>query len=214
MTNPQTPKPDRPSLLPVGGLVTLLSTIADAGADEDRVTIGEITKALGPAGMGGAILLPALLAVSPASAVFGVATVCGLTIALIAAQIMAKARRLWLPGWIRRRRIRRSVLVALRDRLTPWFAWIERKSRPRLTLLQRDPLGIVPGVVTFAIGLSMPLLELVPMSATTGGAAVTLMVLGLLLDDGVLVLAGLAASALVALLVFTIGSGVTELLGV
>lgn len=198
--------------LPPGGLVALLDAMADAGTG-DEPSLDEITRALGPAGLGGAILVPALVALSPATIVFGVASVCGLTIAAIAVQIMAGASRLHLPAFIRRLRVRRSALSWLRATLARPFAAIERLSRPRLVFLMRAPLGHVPGAVTFVVGLSMPFLELVPLSATTGGAAVTLMVLGLLLDDGVLVAAGLVAALLVAGLVAMVGRGVSALLG-
>lgn len=198
--------------LPPGGLVALLDAMATAG-EGDRASLDAITRALGAAGLDGAILVPALIALSPATVMFGVATVCGLAIAAIAAQIMAGAERLHLPGFVRHLAVPRSALVWLRDRLTKPFQWTERRSRPRLRFLMRAPLGHVPGAVTCAIGLSMPFLEVVPLSATTGGAAVTLMVLGLLLDDGLLVAAGLLAAVLVALLIATIGRGVGALLG-
>ncbi|WP_371055805.1 exopolysaccharide biosynthesis protein [Rhodosalinus sp. K401] len=206
------PPSGRRVCLPPGGLVGLLDAMALAGRGE-RVSIGEITAALGPAGLGGAVLVPALVALSPATVVFGVASVCGIAIAVIAAQIMINAPQLWLPGPICRMTVSRRTLLWLRDRLNGPFGWITRRSRPRLRILMRAPLGHVPGAATLFVGLSMPVLELVPLSATTGGAAVTLMVLGLLLDDGLLVAAGLAACVGVALLVEALGSGVWALLG-
>lgn len=205
-------KAGRRVILPSGGLGALLERMASAGSG-DRVALGEITEALGPAGLGGAILVPALIALSPATVIFGVATVCGLTIAVIAAQIMWNAPKLWLPAVICRLSIRRAAIVWLRDRLSGPLAWLEGHSKPRLTVMMRAPLGHVPGAVTFALGLSMPFLELVPLSATTGGAAITLMVLGLLLDDGILVAAGLLASAGVLALIITLGGGVLALVG-
>ncbi len=198
--------------LPPGGLVALLRAMAAAGSGE-RVQIGEITAALGRAGLGGAILVPALIALSPATVVFGVATVCGVTIALVALQIMGDARKLWLPGPVCRIGVPRSALLWLERSLGPSFAWLDGRSRPRWTWLMRAPLGHVPGAVTFGVGAAMPFLELVPLSATTGGAAVTLMVLGLLLDDGVLVALGLLAAAAVAWLVVLLGSGLVALFG-
>jgi hypothetical protein len=189
----------------------LLDDMARAGSG-DRVSVGELISALGPAGLGGAILVPALIALSPATVVFGVATASGLTIALIAAQIMANANKLWLPRVVCRLAVRRTALIWLRDKLSRPLTWLEGRSRQRLTFLMRAPLGHLPGAVTFAIGASMPFLELVPLSATTGGAAVTLMVLGLLLDDGLLVAAGLVAAALVAALIASIGTGVAAFL--
>ena len=168
--------------LPPGGLLALLGGMAAAGSGE-RVQIGEITAALGRAGLGGAILVPALIPLSPATVVFGVATVCGVTIAPVALQIMCDARKLWLPGPACRIGVSRSALLWLERTLGPAFAWLEGRTRPRWTWLMRPPAGHVPGAVSFGVGAAMPFLELVPLSSTTGGAAVTLMVLGLLLDE-------------------------------
>jgi len=205
-------RPGHRLMLPPGGLVALLDAMAGAG-EGDRVRLEQVTAALGPAGLGGAMLVPALIAFSPATVVFGVSTFAGLAIALISVQMMIGARRLWLPGPIRRMEVRRTALLWIRDRLAPPFAWLERRSRPRLTLLMHPPLGHVPATVIFVIGATMPVLEVVPLSATTGGAAVTLMVLGYLLDDGVLVAVGLAAAAGVALLVVTLANGIAGVIG-
>ncbi|PWJ18166.1 exopolysaccharide biosynthesis protein [Jannaschia seohaensis] len=202
--------PRRTGVPPVG-LVTLLESMAAAGEGE-RVALGDVAKSMGPAGPAGVLLIPALIAVSPASALLGMATLTGLTIAFVALQIMAGVRQLWLPGWFYRIRVPRSALAWTRDRLSPPLAWIERRSRPRLTLLMRWPLGHLPGLSTFLVGLGMPFLEFVPMSATTGGAAVVLMTVGLILDDGLLVVLGLAMAAMVGLLIFGIGSGAVGLL--
>ncbi|WP_298434072.1 exopolysaccharide biosynthesis protein [uncultured Jannaschia sp.] len=189
----------------------LLRDIASSGSGE-RVSVGDITSALGQAGLGGAILVPSLIALSPATAIFGVATVCGIAIAVIATQIMLNRKKLWLPRWMCRLRVRRTALVWLRNRLERPFVWLERRSSQRLTWLMRTPMGYVPGILSFLVGASMPFLELVPLSATTGGGAVTLMVLGLLLDDGLLVLGGILAAVCVALLVIGIGSGLSGLI--
>lgn len=203
MTMPRPSRTGRRAALPADGLQGVLVAIAEAGHGP-RVTLGDITRALGPGGPSVAILAPALVALSPATAIFGVATVSGLAIALLAAQIMLDRQTLWLPGIVLRISLRRTHLDWMRRRLDGPLAWIERRTRPRLTALMRWPLGHVPGAATFGIGAALPFLELVPLSATTGGAAVTLMVLGLLLDDGLLVLAGLAAAVGVTILLGTL----------
>ena len=120
---------------------------------------------------------------------FGVATVCGLMIAALSAQLMARRARIWLPRMVLARSIRRERVHSLRRWLERPLAFVERHSRPRLLWLMRHPFGHLPGSTCFAIGCAMPLMALVPMSATLGGACVTLMVVGLLLDDGLYVAA-------------------------
>ena len=180
-------------------LRTLVATMAQSGTG-DRVSVDDLVVALGPRAFGPLLLVPSLLALSPLTAVFGVASVCGLMIAALSAQLMARRPRIWLPSFVLSRSIERRRAEWLRRRLERPLAWIERHSRPRLVWLMRYPLGHLPGSVCFAIGCAMPLMELVPMSATLGGAAVTLMVVGLLLDDGLYVALGIGFALAVATL--------------
>ena len=104
------------------------------------------------------------------------------------------------PGFVLSRTIARSRLEWVALRLDAPLAWIEQRGRRRLVVLNRWPVAYIPGSICVLIGLAMPVMELVPLSAKTGGAAVTLMVIGLILDDGIIVLAGMAFALLVALL--------------
>ena len=55
-----------------------------------------------------------------------------------------------------------------------------------------------------ATALAMPLMELVPMSATIAGSLLTLYAFGLLVRDGALVLLALALSAVAPLVVWNL----------
>ncbi len=187
-------------------LRTLVKAMAHSGRGE-RVSIGDLATTLGPSAFGPLLLVPSLIAASPLSAIFGTATVCGLMIAALSAQLMARRSCIWLPRFVLRLSIQRRRIDGLYPRLERPLAWIERHARPRMRWLMSHPYGHLPGSVCFAIGCAMPLMELVPLSATLGGACVTLMVVGLLLEDGLYValgigfaiaMAGLAASAIAA----------------
>ena len=195
-------RPGRRAALPADGLREVLTRLAQSG-NEDSVTVREIVETLGPTSTATILLIPAILALSPATAILGIATFCGLCIAILSAQLMMDRQSIWLPSFIMNRHVPRAALKLIERHLAKPLLWIEKRSRVRLTPLMRWPWGHVPGATTFLLGLAMPILEFVPPSATLCGAAVTLMVLGLLLDDGLLVALGMTvAIAIVIMVVF------------
>lgn len=209
MNAPLTPLPESgipAAAVPPCGLCGIADRVAVAG-DGERVSVAEMRDALGRNAIAPLLLLPALIALSPISAIFGVATICGLTIALVAAAALTGRREgPALPGWLLRLSLPRARLVAFRQRLRPALAWLDRRSRPRLGALARWPLVRVADLACLVLGLLMPLMEMVPMSATTAGLAVTLMAVGRLQGDGAMVLGGLAAGGAVLCLPLVVAS--------
>lgn len=63
--------------------------------------------------------------------------------------------------------------------------------RPRLSLLASNGGAIVIAAVCLLLGLSMPVMELVPFSATAAGLAVVAFGLALVAIDGLFVILGL-----------------------
>ena len=194
-------RPGRRASLPADGMREVLAKLSQSG-NGDSVTVRDIVETLGPTSTATILLVPAILALSPATTIMGVATFCGLCIAILAAQLMMDRQSVWLPSFIMNRHVPRAALKLIERRLAKPLLWIEKRSRVRLTPLMRWPWGHVPGTMTFLLGIAMPILEFLPPSATLCGAAVTLMVLGLLLDDGILVALGMTTA--VAIVVFVL----------
>ncbi len=172
---------------PVRDVVERLGALSE----RETVTLGELTEAFGPASFVPALMVPALLVVSPLSGIPVFSSICGLTIALIALQMVVRRRFLWLPGWIRRRQLGGSQLGSAVGRLTRLADWLDRHSRARLRVLVRMPGGLVPRIGAVLCGLAMPFLELVPFSSSLLGTAVLLFSVSFLARDGLYVLAGL-----------------------
>jgi hypothetical protein len=192
--------------VPPCGLCGVTDRISVAG-DGASVTVEEMRETLGRDAIAPLLLLPALVAFSPLSAVFGVATVCGLSIALVAGSALTGRRDgPALPRWLMRASLPREKLIGLRRRLRPVLAWLDRRSRPRLRAMARWPLVRVADLACLVLGLVMPLMEMVPMSATTAGLAVTLMAVGRLQEDGAMILLGLGVGGLVLCLPFLLAA--------
>lgn len=177
-----------------GSLSRILDDL-DAAAAGERVSVADVVAHVGTRSFAPLLLVPALVLVSPLSAIPLVPTTLGLFVALVAAQMLLGQRRLWLPGVLLNRDIRadrfRAAIAALRGpvaRVDPWL-------RVRLTVLTDRPASAVPLMLCLAISLSMPLLEVVPMMTSILAVAVSLFAVGLFVRDGVIVVVGYAAVA-------------------
>lgn len=164
----------------------------EESVEGDSVSVARVVEMLGGHSFPALILVPALLAVSPASGIPGVTSVVGLLVAVTVAQALLGRDSLWLPGFLANRRIASAQLCRAVGWLRRPIAFVERFLRPRLTWLVRRPLVTLPLLVMLAIGLGMPLLELVPTSGSIAAAAIALFATGLLMRDGLLILVGFA----------------------
>lgn len=167
------------------------------------VTLRELIEAGGKSSFVPAMMIPALLVVSPLSGIPVFSSVMGLTIAVIAAQLFFGRDHLWLPEVLMRRQIRGGRIEPALRRLSRFGAWIDRHSKERLRLLTVPPLVKLPQALCILCGLCMPFLELVPFSSSILGTAVTFFAVGILALDGVYVIAGMAMMGLATLVPIT-----------
>ncbi|WP_201156376.1 exopolysaccharide biosynthesis protein [Rhodobaculum claviforme] len=136
------------------------------------------------------ILLFALLLVSPLSAVPGATSLFGLTIAAIMTQWLLGRDRVWLPGVLLDRRLSVGRAGAALHRLHGPVTWVERRLRQRQRWVFATPFAEAPMLLVLMAALCAPLMEVIPASGTSVGAAMVLFSAGLLARDGVVVLAG------------------------
>lgn len=178
----------------------------------EYATFGEIMDKLASRDCFVLLLVPSLLAVSPATVAFGVASLCGLMIALIASQALFRQSDVWLPNFVRQFKLKRATLVKATSYLDRPLLWLETHTTPRLSLFVAPPFRTVALVMCVTLGLAMPVMELVPLTSTTGAFAITLMMFGLILKDGLVTLLGALLCAVVVLLATQVLIGSAELL--
>ncbi|AMY69024.1 exopolysaccharide biosynthesis protein [Frigidibacter mobilis] len=159
--------------------------------DEGPVEVEQVISAMGTASFAPVLLLPALLVLSPASGIPVLPSVCGITIALIAAQMLFGRRHLWLPGWILRRKLDGPKTDKALAAIEKPARWIDRHTGRRMPWLTRRPFDKLVQAACILCGGVMPALELLPFTSSILGAAISAMTLGLLVRDGLLVLIGL-----------------------
>ncbi len=169
---------------------------------DDTRSVGALVETAGARSFGPLLLLAELIVVSPISGIPGVPTVVGVVVALVSVQMLRGRRHFRLPGWIARRRVPG-------DKLRTAIAWTRRPARFADHLLRPRLLVLTDGIALYAVSLLclgiagvMPLLELVPFSASLAGAALAALGVALTLRDGLfglvaLLVIGGAALALV-----------------
>lgn len=165
-----------------------------------RISFGRIVAALGRRGYGLSILifaLPSCLPMPP-----GIPTVTGLALIVIALQLILGGRRLWLPGPLARRTIGRDDLARVVDRALPYVEKLERYTRPRFAGATERVGQLLIGLLLLILGillvLPIPFVGNIPPAI-----AAVIIAVGLSERDGVMVVIGLFAG-LVAAIVATV----------
>ncbi|MBN9885985.1 exopolysaccharide biosynthesis protein [Salipiger abyssi] len=181
---------DRPR--PVGEIVDRLSL----AADRERVPLRALLEVFGESSFLPALMVPALLVVSPLSGIPLFSTVCGLSIAFIAAQMLVSRDHLWLPDILLRQQMDGPVARKALGKLRHVSDWIDAHSRRRFRVLTSAPFRKWLQLLCFLCGAVMPFLELVPFSSSLLGGAVLLLATALLARDGLFALLGSLAICL------------------
>lgn len=177
-------------------------TIALAG--RRRLSLDRVVGAFEQTGFAALMLVPALAVVTPLSGIPLFSSVCGLTIALVAAQWLFGRDSLWLPAWLRRRKLDGATVQKAMNSVLPLARWLDRHSRKRARFVFRQPLRLFLPATCLAFGMLMPVLELVPFSSSLLGAATCLVAFSVMTRDGLLALAALVPAGAVLWAVLTL----------
>lgn len=206
MIPPDPPPADAPptqSPAPPKSLMDLLRAMRpDPGAS--TITIRTILTRIGTRSFAPAVLIPALILVSPLSAIPGMPTMGALLILTIAVQALMARNHLWLPDFLMRRSLSSKRMLQAIGFLERPAHWVDQHSKRRLRLLTAVPLSAIAWLAVVVLVVPMPFLEILPMATSVGATFVALIAIGLMTRDGfylVLGYAGLGAlvSAAVAL---------------
>lgn len=178
-------------MFPEARISAVLSSLArNAG---ERLTVADIVAVLRDRAFALLVVLlglPNCLPMPPP-----IPLVCGLLLALVAAQLAAGRPTPWLPKALLRRSIPQDAVERAVTRALPTLQRLERWSRPRMAVFE-TPLALrVIGFLLIALALGLlvaaPVIGQIPL-----GIAVCLVGLGLVERDGVLVVAGVTVGAL------------------
>ncbi|HMQ15708.1 MAG TPA: exopolysaccharide biosynthesis protein [Phycisphaerae bacterium] len=182
--DPQDQPPRQPRLLRLSALLSELAANVHKSPAQHGVTIGELVDHAAQAGFGFVIALLALVSIP----LPGFSLPFGLAIAVGAVQMIAGRRRVWLPARVRRFPLSQRTLGWIERRVCRWSRGLERLVRPRLAFLVNGPgwMTCGGGVLVLAIGLALPLP--IPLSNLVFIVPLLVYAVGLLENDGLLVM--------------------------
>ena len=184
-----------------GPLYRILDTLAGK-AEAGDLTLGGLVSALGARGFGPLFVLLGGLVALPTGAIPGVPALVGVSLVLLAGQLMLGWRTPWLPRRMRERPLGRDALQAALNRSRPLASRLDRILRERLILMAAGPVALrIAAAAVMLAGAVMIPIGFVPLLPLLLGLPVLAIGLGLMARDGLFVCLGLAAFAAPAWLV-------------
>jgi hypothetical protein len=160
----------------------------ESSAHGDAVTVQEVVEKLGRHSFASLMLIFSLISTSPASAIPGITASVAVIVFILAIQMIAGRKCVWLPGFITKRRMSTQKLCKGISWLRKPVRFVERLMKERLTFLLHRPWLYLPLVLVLLLTLFMPFMEVVPTSGSIASAVIAFFAAGLLTRDGALVL--------------------------
>ncbi len=179
-------------------LTETVETIVEASQQGDETTVSEISDAVGRTSHLTAILFAASLSATPLSGVPGLSTVCGLIIATCAAQALLGRKKIWLPGFLRRKKVPNKRLGDALAWLSKGAAYLDGATQTRFRPLVRGAARKMLLSLFLVGGLMMPILEFIPFSASIVAGTIAFFSAALLTRDGLWVAWGMGLIGLAA----------------
>jgi len=164
----------------------ILKSIETACSGE-TISLNDLIETFHERGFGFFLFIFALPAAIPLPAI-GVGTVLGIPLVFLTFQQALGRRSIWFPQKLKQKAMKRESVIAMIDRALPWTARIEKFVKPRLEFVTRGVFLRVIGICGFIMALSVcvPL----PLTNTVPAFGIALMSVGILMRDGLAVLAG------------------------
>ncbi len=176
--------------MPARSLTLTLSRLRRTGGPQGP-TLGEMNSHLADRSLPLTILVFGLFGAVPSP---GLPTglLFGSLVVILTMQMMFGATAPALPRFLRRRHVPRRALDAVLRRAVPTLRRLERLFRPRLPALSRGPFAVLSGLllVTMGVLLTLP----IPFGNSAPGLSIVALSLGLVMRDGIGILAGWAVS--------------------
>jgi hypothetical protein len=176
---------------------------------QERFTIADVARLLGDRSLEAILLVLALPMVIPVPAP-GISVVFGLPLTILSVQLAFGRRQIWLPAVLAKGSVSQLAFVRMIEGSLPTLQRMERFVKPRLGWLTgswtRFPIGLICAVLALIIVLPVPLGHFVP------GMAISLLALGLLERDGLIVGLGLGIALFGFALVTLASLGTTHLI--
>ena len=153
------------------------------------ISLSEIIAAFHERGFGVILFIFALPMALPLPVPPGINVLLATPLILLTAQQLIGRRDIWLPQKIRRKGLPAKGLIKMLDKSVPWIAKIEVLIRPRLGFLTQGLFSHLIGLcgLIMALTVCIPL----PLTNTVPSMGIACMAIGVVMRDGLAVLAGI-----------------------
>ena len=120
----------------------------------------------------------------------GVGTILGLPLVFLTAQQAIGSHTIWFPEKFQQKKLKRERVLGMIEAALPWTQRMEKLTKPRLEFVTQGLFSKFIGIFGFIMALSVcvPL----PLTNTVPSFGITLMAVGVMMRDGLAVLAGAA----------------------
>lgn len=169
------------------GLSQLLIDFDNALVNE-RTSVDDIVQALHERGFGALLFIFALPAALPLPVPPGINVIIALPLIILTFQQMIGRSRLWLPAKIKQKSVETSKLKKMLEGAEVWVKRAEKVIRPRVGFITQGVFSRLIGLCGLIMALSVTIP--IPLSNTVPSFAIALMSIGVLMRDGLAVLAG------------------------
>ncbi len=172
----------------------ILATLIVEADGHGDISLQEVMKMLGARAFGLAILIFSLPNSLPIPSPPGFSAIMGFPIVIFGFQMFLGRKSLWLPPRIRRYRFSRAKLAYFLTKALPYIRKVEKLLHPRLAFMGTKGGEHVAGVVVLALAivLSLP----IPLGNFLPGLAISVIALGMLERDGLIMIAGMVGGTL------------------
>lgn len=166
-----------------------------SNAKEDKISLGQILSYLKDEGLIFLIAVISLPTSLPIPTPPGFTTILGIPLCLLTVQMIYRLDTPWLPNWLAKREIKISTFQSFIAKAEPLFLKLTYFIKPnRYTKFTTKSVERVVGFLAFlcSISITLPIIfgNFVP------SFAISIMTIGLLYKDGVVVLLGMITSVI------------------
>jgi hypothetical protein len=191
-------------------LRSLSDLVADAQDDlrtqAETLSVSDLLDIFHERGFGFLLFLFALPAALPLPGL-GVNFIIAAPLIFLTSQQALGRRTIWFPSSVKAKQIGRNRLIDFLGKAAPWMRRLERLIRPRLGFVTQGIFSNLIGLCGLLMALSV--LVPLPLTNTVPSMGIALMALGIVMRDGLAVIAGMTLGlAWIAMLI-----GVTAFFG-
>lgn len=172
------------------GLADTLVAIKES-TNGDKISFGDIVKALNQRGLGALLIGPSLLMALPTGAIPGIPLICGLFIILIASQIAVGRRYPWIPDKLKSFSFERKKYENAVDKFKPYVEKIDSFFYPRFEFLTSNIVQRIVAIICVFLSALVIVLGVVPFAVTLPAITMLLFGLAISVHDGLLMAVGL-----------------------